>query len=319
MARVPATIQPAEEPVARAKRTDRAVARRRYRAQLAEQEREQADELTEEAETTAPSPAARPGRTPAAPVAGPTQPTGIGSAFRAAFHQPRYRDDIAYLPRLVAHPSVWGPVLVMIATAAVFLATSGRELVSTLAIQYFVAPPPIGAIFIAGFFAPRASYLAGGIVGVVSAAVLGVMIALAPPSLVSPQPEASASPSPGASASAAATASGSPLASTVSSASPASSEASTPSPSAPASPGSSASSSISPEASPAPSPAPSQAPGTVIPTRMTADQAFVSALATSPLSGVFFGAAAAWYRRFLRLANPGRARPPARQSQRRRR
>jgi hypothetical protein len=52
---------------------------------------------------------------------------------------------------------------------------------------------------------------------------------------------------------------------------------------------------------------------------MTAEQALGYALATSPLSGVFFGAAAAWYRRFLRLANPNRSRQTTRQSQRRRR
>jgi hypothetical protein len=198
---------------------------------------------------------------------------------------------------------VWGPILVTIATAAVFLATGGHEIFSTLAIQYFVAPPPIGAIFIAGFFAPRASYLAGGLVGLVSALVLAGMIAVAPPSLVTPQGNPAASPSPEASAgpSAEASTGSSPSAGTTTSVAP------------------SAAPSATSSASAGPSPAPTQAPGTVIPARMTADQALVSALATSPLSGVFFGAAAAWYRRFLRLANPNRGRPPARQNQRRRR
>jgi hypothetical protein len=301
--------------VARAKRTDRAEARRRYRAQLAEQARDEIDDSTDEAEppigTGKPL---QPARQPATPGSAPVQPSGIGYAFRAAFHQPNYREDIAYLPRLILHPSVWGPILVTIVTAGVFLATGGREIFSTLAIQYFVAPPPIGAIFIAGFFAPRASYLAGGLVGLVSALVLAGMIAVAPPSLVTPQGNPTASPSPEASAGAA------------TSAAPSSSAAASPSsPAASPSPLSAAPSSASSAPSPAasgsagPSPAPSQAPGTVIPARMTADQALVSALATSPLSGVFFGAAAAWYRRFLRLANPNRGRPPARQNQRRRR
>jgi hypothetical protein len=314
--------------VARAKRTDRAEARRRYRAQLADQAREEDEEPIEGDEAPSqsapqqrPASSQRPGGTTPASGAGQTQPSGIGYAFRAAFHQPKYREDIANLPRLVTHPSVWAPVLVTIATAAVFLATGGREVISALAIQYFLAPPPIGAIFIAGFFAPRASYLAGGLVGLASAIVLGAMIAVAPPSLVSPQGDASASPSPEASQSASASGSPNPSSNTAASGSPQASPAS--SPSAPAaSPGTSGSpapASASPGASVTPSPAPSQAPGTVIPTRMTAEQAFVSALATSPLSGVFFGAAAAWYRRFLRLANPNRARPPARQSQRRRR
>jgi hypothetical protein len=289
--------------VARAKRTDRAEARRRYRAQLTEQARDEADEPIDETEVPSGSAPKRAGRTQPGSATTPTQPSGLGYAFRAAFHQPKYREDIAYLPRLVLHPSVWAPILVTIGTAAVFLATAGRDVLSTFALQYFVAPPPIGAIFIAGFFAPRASYLAGGIVGLVSAVVLAAIVAFAPPSLVSPQAEAQASPAPGASASAGAAASGSPGASSAASASPAVSAAA----------------STTPAESATPSPTPSQAPGSVIPTRMTADQVLISALATSPLSGVFFGAAAAWYRRFLRLANPTRARPPARQAQRRRR
>jgi hypothetical protein len=53
---------------------------------------------------------------------------------------------------------------------------------------------------------------------------------------------------------------------------------------------------------------------------LTPQEAFGYALTTSPLSGVFFGAAAAWYRRFLRAMNPNRGRRPAsRQGQRRRR
>jgi hypothetical protein len=287
--------------VARAKRTDRAEARRRYRAQLAEQTRDEANEQIDETGSSSLPTPTRASRSPGGTATSPTRPAGLGYAFRTAFHQPKYREDIAYLPRLVLHPSVWGPVLVTIGTAAVFLATAGRDVLSTFALQYFVAPPPIGAIFIAGFFAPRASYLAGGIVGLVSALVLAAIVAFAPPSLVSPPAEPSASPSPGPSAAAAA--SGSPEASAPASASPASS------PAASTAPGESAGA----------SPTPSAAPATVIPTRMTADQALISALATSPLSGVFFGAAAAWYRRFLRLANPNRARPQTRQTQRRRR
>jgi hypothetical protein len=304
MARVPANPTSGGA-VARAKRTDRAEARRRYRAQLAEQTREPAEESdATEGDAASGRPASTTPDRKSQTTAPPPQPSGIAYAFRAAFHQPKYREDIAYLPRLIIHWSVWAPVLVMVATAGVFLATGGREIVSSFAIPYFVAPPPIGSIFIAGFFAPRASYLAGGIVGLISAVVLAVMVAAAPPSALSPEPEASASPSPSASAAASPGTSGSPAASPVASGSP------------PAS--------VTPSASAAPSvagsPAPSQAPGgNVIPSRMTVDQALGYALATSPLSGVFFGAAAAWYRRFLRLANPNRARPTSRQAPRRRR
>jgi hypothetical protein len=302
--------------VARAKRTDRAEARRRYRAQLAEQAGEQPDEEVEAAE-----PQSRPASTPSGIRKAPSArsapasaeqapPSGIGYAFRAAFHSPNYREDIAYLPRLVVHPAVWAPVLATIVTAVAYLATDGRELISGFALQYFVAPPPIGAIFIAGFFAPRASYLAGGIVGIVSALVLAWLTAVAPPSLASGL--AAPSPSPSISVSAS-PASGSPGISVSPVASASAGATATPSTAT-----ASSSPAASPGASPAASPGASPAPGAETPRRLAPGDALGYALATSPLSGVFFASAAAWYRRFLRLANPNRGRPPARKSQRRR-
>jgi hypothetical protein len=291
--------------VARAKRTDRAEARRRYRAQLAEQSGEPEEEADTDAEPTrAPRPTSGP--RPAAQPSG-QQPSGMGYAFRAAFRSPHYREDLAYLPRLAIHPSVWAPVLLTIVTASAYLATEGRDVISSFAVQYFVAPPPIGAIFIAGFFAPRASYLAGGIVGIVSAVVLAALTAFAPPSLLTIGARPGASPAPSISASAGPSASGSPAPSVSASA------AATVAASASSSAG------ASPAASPAASPDASPAPATGTSSRMSAEQALSVALATSPLSGVFFASAAAWYRRFLRLANPSRGRPAPRQNQRRKR
>jgi hypothetical protein len=304
--------------VARAKRTNRAEARRRYRAQLVDQARDLADEEVEASEPqgrpTKPAPGGR--TAPAATTAQP-QPAGIGYAFRAAFHAPNYREDIAYLPKLIVHPAVWAPVLATVATAIAYLATGGTDLISGFAVQYFVAPPPIGAIFIAGFFAPRASYLAGGIVGIVSALVLAGLTAAAPPSLTT---GLSPSPSPSISASASPTASGGPGASSLVASPSAPAGASQAASAAPsASPGGSAATAGSPEASLAASPGSSPAPGIGTTRRLAPEEALGYALATSPLSGVFFASAAAWYRRFLRLANPNRGRPPARQAQRRRR
>jgi hypothetical protein len=293
--------------VARAKRTNRAEARRRYRAQLAEQSAEQPEEGADESpEPSRPSKPASGPRAAAQP-SGQSQPSGMVYAFRAAFRSPNYREDIAYLPRLVRHPSVWGPVLVTVAAAAAYLATGGRDIISTFAIQYFVAPPPIGAIFIAGFFAPRASYLAGGIVGIASALVLAALTAFAPPSLVNTGGAPGASPTPSISASAGTSGSASLAPSPSTSAAPSAAAA------ASSSPG------TTPAASAAASPEASAAPGTGASSNLSSGQALTYALATSPLSGVFFASAAAWYRRFLRLANPNRGRPAPRQSQRRRR
>jgi hypothetical protein len=64
-------------------------------------------------------------------------------------------------------------------------ASDWTGLVTSFLFQYFIVTPGIGAAFIAGFLAPRASWLLGAIVGVVSAACytflgLGGYIPLAP-------------------------------------------------------------------------------------------------------------------------------------------
>ena len=281
--------------MARAKRTDRAEARRRYRAQLAaegrEEELEPADdgEPAREAQGSARTP---PRRATAAPPPIPPRP-GIGYAFRAAFRPANFREDLATVPQLVRHRSVWLPALISIGTTAVLLVTGGRDVISALVYQYFIVTPPIGAIFLSGFLAPRASYLTGAFAGLVGAVCLAVLVAAsATGALGGGTPGASPSPS----------AVGSPVAS----ASPAASASS------PASPAASGSPAPTVAGSPQPSPTPSAGGGAPTPGEL-ADTVAIS-FVLSPLTGAFFGAAAAWYRRFLNLANPNRGarRPPAR-------
>jgi hypothetical protein len=229
--------------VARAKRTDRAEARRRYRAQLAAEGGTDADQLDDE-ETVAPDEAAQPSRSLAF-RRGPTRSSGpdtvspapaggIRGAFREAFRPLNLREDLRLLPRLLLHRSFWLPSLLAAVTAGAVIAFQGRELISQFALTYFIYPPPIGAIFLAGFMAPRASYLIGALVGVVSSVLLAITVASVP----------------------------------------------------------------------------SLFPGA------TVYDGLLSGLSLSPLSGIFFGSAAAWYRRFLFLASPARQmnrrRPPAR-------
>jgi hypothetical protein len=272
--------------VARAKRTDRAEARRRYRAQMAAEGGGELD-FDEEAEPAAES--RGPVRTPprrgaVAPPPAPERP-GIGNAFRAAFRPANFREDLALLPQLVRHRSIWLPVLITVGTTAVLLATGGSDGISILVAQYFVAAPPIGAIFLSGFLAPRASYLTGGIAGLVGAICVALLVgASADGSLGLGGPAASPSPS--------------------AIASPAASGSLAPSASAPASAGASPSSAPSAAGSPQASPTPSAAP-TVLTPKERADT-ITAAFIISPLTGAFFGAAAAWYRRFLNLANPNR-------------
>jgi hypothetical protein len=273
--------------VARAKRTDRAEARRRYRAQMAA---EGGDELDpdEDAEPAAESrgPVSTPPRRgAAAPPPAPGRP-GIGNAFRAAFRPANVREDLALLPQIVRHRSVWLPVLITIGTTAVLLATGGSDGISILVANYFVAAPPIGAIFLSGFLASRASYLTGAIAGLAGAICVALLIGVSSNGALGLGSPA-ASPSPSAIMS------------------PPASASLAPSASAPSSAGASPSSAPSAAGSPQVSPTPSAGP-TVLTPKERADT-ITAAFIVSPVTGVFFGAAAAWYRRFLNLANPNRA------------
>lgn len=227
--------------MARAKRTDRADARRRYRAQLAADAGvdDDATDGAEDAPVTAPATSAGAGTrsTPRArsttsgsdPMAAPRPaPAGrVTDAFRQAFRPLTLREDLRLLPRLLRHRSFWLPVLIAFVIAAVIVAFQGRELISQIAATYFLGPAPIGAIFLAGFMAPRASYLIGALVAIIAA---GLLV---------------------------------PIASLV--------------------------------------------PGIVAPGTDTAE--ITVGIAFAPITGIFFGSAAAWYRRFLYLASPARQAP----------
>lgn len=146
--------------MARAKRTssERAAARRRYRA------------ATDPLETEAGDESAEPRR--AAPAARSTADgvrIGIGAALRSSFRPLRVREDLAALPSLVTHRALWVPVLITVATAVATTVTGGADVVTALLFTYFIVTPAIGGVFIAGFLAPRASWLLGIIVSLVAA------------------------------------------------------------------------------------------------------------------------------------------------------
>jgi len=271
--------------VPRAKRTNRAEARRRYRASVAEPIDETGDE--EATEPAAPASAARKAPTESAPRAG--ERPSLAYAFRAAFRPLTLGDDLRYLPKLLVDRSVWLPILLTIAAGIAFAVTEGGNALIAIVATYFVAPPALGSVFIGGFLAPRASYLVGLIVGFVSAVVASVIILTSQASLVSGQPIVP-TPSPTPAASTAASPSGS--ASVAASASPATSAA----PSA--------------SATPTASPTPTATPRT--PSQVQ-DQ-IIYAFVTSPPFGLFFAASAAWYRRFLRLSRPQQPKPQQRRS-----
>ena len=153
--------------MARAKRTARADARRRYRAEHGLPDE---TDIEEEAEATAPL---------GATGAPQPQRLGMGAAFKQAFRPLDLRGDLRALPSIARHSkALWVPVLLTLVSVAAYVLVrpADRPAGDTAALlvmflySYFLQTPAIGGVFIAGFLAPRASWLLGAIVGVVSAA-----------------------------------------------------------------------------------------------------------------------------------------------------
>jgi hypothetical protein len=162
--------------VARAKRTDRAEARRRYRAELAAEDgTEYVDDETGE-RAPAPPPQTR---TSGSQMSSPSGRISFGTAFRLSIHPVNVREDIAALPWIALHTkALWLPLLITIVSAVAFTITSGTDMVTRFMFAYFVQTPAIGGVFLAGFLAPRASWLLGIIVGLVAAACYAAIILL---------------------------------------------------------------------------------------------------------------------------------------------
>jgi hypothetical protein len=154
--------------VARAKRTARAEARRRYRAEQAPVE------VPQDEPSDAPSANTTDGGTDPRPA--PEARRGIAAAFREAFRPLDLRGDLRTFPTTVRSKALWIPIVLTLISTGLFIAappTSTSDwtgLLTSFLFQYFIVTPGIGAAFIAGFLAPRASWLLGAIVGVVSAA-----------------------------------------------------------------------------------------------------------------------------------------------------
>lgn len=228
--------------MARAKRTDRAEARRRHRAAaLADSGLPDDASSTGDTDTTAPAPS----------TAGTRPRAGIRYAFGAAFRPLDLRGDLAALPSLVRTKALIVPIVLLVGAAALWAvsertlppigsddqAASGSALVlvAFFGFQYFVMTPPIGGAFLGGFLAPRGSWLIGWIVGLVAALAIVILVAVAPSSI-------------------------------------------------------------------------DRIVGTTSETR---GAYIVNALLASPVFSALFAAAAAWYKRFLEIANPNRRRAAA--------
>jgi hypothetical protein len=158
--------------VARAKRTARAEARRRYRAAT-----EPAFDIDDE--TTDSPDVARAVRQPRTAKPEDSQKrVGIFGALRAAYRPVHMREDLAALPLLLRHRAVFLPVLAVVASAVLTVLSRGSNLellARDILFANFVATPAIGGVFLAGFLAPRASWLIGALISIVGAGVYIVM------------------------------------------------------------------------------------------------------------------------------------------------
>lgn len=160
--------------MARAKRTGRAEARRRYRASIGESEPidpeapvdDEADPAGSAGRATRPSTSSRP-----APST-PGRPSIFGAA-RSSIRPLDIRGDLRALPTLLRHWSFLVPVGLVVLSVALVPATNASS-PSIILYQYFSGRVPFIPVFIAGFFALRGSYLLGILVALVSAAVQGI-------------------------------------------------------------------------------------------------------------------------------------------------
>jgi hypothetical protein len=153
--------------VARAKQTGRSEARRRYRQAQVDQSADGTGELDFGERRPELGPAKANAPRGAADPRPPSGRLGFMTAFRLAYHPAHIGEDVRALPSILRSRAFFGAVLLVIVGAIGAFAfwdfTGGR-----FACELTVLPgSALAPQLVAGFFAPRASYLLGLIVGVI--------------------------------------------------------------------------------------------------------------------------------------------------------
>ena len=178
--------------MARAKTTHRAEARRRYRAQLA------AEEAAASSEELAPNvlssghpqanvvtsgrPTQARGETTTSSTASPARRPSVIGAIRIAAAPADIPGDIRALPQIaVRTKAVWVPALLIVGTGTAFLipALAENAIVRFLGVA-LLAPPPMIPAFLAGMLTARASWLVGGVAGLLSGLTVAFLLTAAP-------------------------------------------------------------------------------------------------------------------------------------------
>jgi hypothetical protein len=160
--------------VARAKQTGRAEARRRFR-RAAVEPADDASELDFGERKSDIGEAKESGKPAASARSANTRP-GFGTAFRTAYHPPRFREDLRYLPMLLRSRAFLAAVA-MIAVGAVAVYLFPNYTGSAFAFELLIWPgSALAPQLVAGFFAPRASYILGFLVGVIQGIVFTIFL-----------------------------------------------------------------------------------------------------------------------------------------------
>jgi hypothetical protein len=170
--------------VARAKRTDRAEARRQYRAYLAAQAEAQAAAEAEEVPAEDPGAPARPTRARDVEIAyKPGERVGIVAAIRAAFRTPHYVDDLRNIgPLVVGTKAIWPVAAICLISAAVAYPRINSQTVVandpilSVIFQFVLYPLPLLPPMMAGFLAPRSTWLAGALAALISTVTLIALV-----------------------------------------------------------------------------------------------------------------------------------------------
>jgi hypothetical protein len=174
--------------VARAKSTDRAEARRRYRQTLTAEEAAALDDGDASSDGTAIPAAARANRPPAPKAAGTATAAAVRpsliTTLRASLQPAPIKEDLRALPQVVLRTKAFiVPAALSVASGAAFLLV-GQEsnFITVLGFQAFVYPPPMAVSFLGGLLAPRASWAVGGLLGLVASIVFIVVVLVYPES-----------------------------------------------------------------------------------------------------------------------------------------
>jgi len=175
--------------VARAKRTERADARRRYRVVTTGEP--DLDAAIEAAEVPAAAlPREKRDRRPSgsAPGAPPPPRAGFLGSLRAAAGPVDILGDLRAFPSVVLRSkAALIPGLVIVVTTAAMLipALAANQLV-VLAGNVILQPPPMIIAFLAGMLAPRAAWLLGGLAGLAAGAAYVLVVTASTDVLMTP-------------------------------------------------------------------------------------------------------------------------------------